>query len=313
MNSKSILIDTDMGPDDWLSILYLGMHTNIKIQAVSISGTGESHGKSGAKNCKRLLSIIKLDNKIPVAFGLGKPTQGRNHFPWIMRFVMDRLLFLKLPVSKARIEPVNSIGLLKHELEASPTKLPILAIGPLTNLALLIEKFPEVKDNIEKIVIMGGAVEVPGNIKDIRFLSKNKWAEWNLYCDPHAANIVFGSGVPIELVPLDATNDISVNQNFLDALIGKEEKPASLFARNVLKRLASRVEKGQYYLWDVIAAAVLVDRSIAVFEDIAIYVDEHGSSIGSTRKDEENGFTLSVCKKVNKEKFEKMVIDTFST
>jgi pyrimidine-specific ribonucleoside hydrolase len=312
MNSKSILIDTDMGPDDWLSILFLGMHRDAIVKAVSISGTGESHGKPGASNCKRLLSLIGLDKEIPVAFGTGKPIQGKNHFPSLLRLVMDKMLFLDIPLSNTPIESIDSIELLKQQLESTSNKLSILGIGPLTNLALLLEKYPQIKAKIEKIVIMGGAVDVPGNIKDIRFLSRNKWAEWNIYCDSHAANIVFGSGVPIELVPLDATNEIYVDQNFLDALASNKEHAASVFASGILKRLASRVNKGQYYLWDVIAAAVMLDPNIGLYETQSLYVDENGISIGNTRKDEKNGVMISVCKKVDKEKFEKMVLDTFS-
>jgi inosine-uridine nucleoside N-ribohydrolase len=72
----------------------------------------------------------------------------------------------------------------------------------LTNLAVTLTEHPELVSRIERVVIMGGAVDVEGNVPD------TPRAEWNLYVDPEAARIVVESGVPILLVPLDATNDV---------------------------------------------------------------------------------------------------------
>ena len=171
---------------------------------------------------------------------------------------MDRMLFLKLPKTKLETEGLYSTELLKRELENSSEKVTILAIGPLTNIATLIKTHKTLVDKIQQIVIMGGAVCVPGNIKDFRFFSKNEWAEWNIYCDPHAANIVFSSGIPITLVPLDATNQISVNTAFANSLDTEEPNQASILAAKILRRLSSRVEKETYFLWDVIAGAIMV-------------------------------------------------------
>ena len=307
----NLLIDTDMGPDDWITVLFLGKHPEVNLMGISVAGTGESHGAPGARNCKRLLSVVN-NELIPVAFGQGDPLKGKKHFPNIMRWVMDNMLFIRLPRSKSETEGLYSIELLKRELENSTEKVSILAIGPLTNLALLIQQYPETTEKIEKIIIMGGAIDVPGNIKDVKFFSKNKWAEWNIYCDSHAANIVFGSGIPILLVPLDATNEISVNKEFVQTLVSKNNRSASVLAGKILQRLASRAEKGKYFLWDVIAAAVLVNPSIATNESISILVEESGVLTGKITRDEEKGNKIQVCTKVDKEKFEKLILDIFT-
>ncbi|MHA1110773.1 MAG: nucleoside hydrolase [Promethearchaeota archaeon] len=307
----NLLIDTDMGPDDWITILFLGKHSEVNLKGISIVGTGESHGAPGAQNCKRLLSVVKKES-IPVAFGQKSPLKGKNHFPNIMRWVMDRMFFIKIPKTNSETEGLYSVELLKRELENSSEKVTILAIGPLTNIALLIQKNKSISEKIEQIVIMGGAIDVPGNIKEIKFLSKNEWAEWNIYCDPHAANVVFGSGIPVLLVPLDATNEISVDREFVNTLASKADEPESSLASKILQRLGSRVQKGIYFLWDVIAAAVLVDPSLASIETIPVLVEETGKAVGRILRDKEKGKSIQVCMRVEKEKFEKLILETFT-
>jgi len=307
----NLLIDTDMGPDDWITILFLGKHSEVNLKGISIVGTGESHGAPGAQNCKRLLSVVKKEST-PVAFGQAKPMKGKNHFPNIMRWVMDRMLFIKIPKTNSETEGLYSVELLKRELENSSEKVTILAIGPLTNLAVLIQKHKAMSEKIKQIVIMGGAIDVYGNIKEIKFLSKNEWAEWNIYCDPHAANVVFGSGIPILLVPLDATNNISVNREFVNALASKADKPESVLAAKILRRLGSRVDKGIYFIWDVIAAAVMLDPSLASIETVPIIVEETGKATGRILRDKEKGEKIQVCMRVDKEKFEKLILDIFT-
>ncbi len=311
MNSKSIILDTDMGPDDWITILFLGKHPEINLKAVTISGTGESPGRAGAENCKRLLSVVKKE-MIPVAFGQEYPLKGRNHFPIIMRWIMDRMLFIKIPQTQIQAEGFYSTELLKRELRNSSEKVSILAIGPLTNLALLIQKDSSISKKIERIIVMGGAIDVPGNIKDINIFSKNQRAEWNIYCDPLAADVVFRSGIPVVLVPLDATNKISVNREFIDTLASKNDRPASLLAGKILQRLGSRVEKGKYFLWDVIAAAVMIDPTIAITETILVTVEQSGTNVGRILRDSEKGIPITICKEVEKAKFEKLILNTFS-
>jgi len=91
----------------------------------------------------------------------------------------------------------------------------LFSIGPLTNVAQAMQQHPGIVDRIERIVIIGGAENVPGNITPSGFKRvENHTAEWNIYCDPYAAAVVIASGTPTTLVPLDVTNTVPRREIF---------------------------------------------------------------------------------------------------
>jgi inosine-uridine nucleoside N-ribohydrolase len=100
----------------------------------------------------------------------------------------------------------------------------ILAIGPLTNIGQLIQKYPNDVKKIKRIYIMGGALNVKGNLKTSIYTKElsNNYAEWNIWVDPLAAKIVFNSSIPITLVPLDATNQAKFTLDYVDKQKNKQ-------------------------------------------------------------------------------------------
>ena len=107
---------------------------------------------------------------------------------------------------------------LAKELRLPPggASLRILALGPLTNIAKALEANRGRLRGIRSVVVMGGAISAAGNLGDGGvFKTDNKVAEWNIYIDPLAASKVFTSDVPIEMVPLDATNRVPIDANFV--------------------------------------------------------------------------------------------------
>ncbi len=86
-----IILDTDMSPDSWVAVLYAALHPRADLLAVSVSGTGEAHGKTGARNAQRLLTLAEKSH-VPVGFGPPKPLKGNQHFPFLMRFIIDRMM-----------------------------------------------------------------------------------------------------------------------------------------------------------------------------------------------------------------------------
>jgi inosine-uridine nucleoside N-ribohydrolase len=129
---------------------------------------------------------------------------------------------------------------------------------------------------------MGGAVEAEGNVGNSGAGIENEHAEWNIYIDPTAADIVFSSGIPIVLVPLDATRDVPVTRRFYGAL---EENRGSAPAQVVFDMLTANldfVDSGGFQFWDTLTAAVFTDASIATFEDVELTVVEGGTRSGRT-------------------------------
>jgi pyrimidine-specific ribonucleoside hydrolase len=206
------------------------------------------------------------------------------------------------------------VELLTAKIMAMPDKVTIITLGPLTNLAELLQSAPEIKENIEMVYLMGGAVDVPGNVGASHAGIDNAAADWNIYVDPRAAAIVLQSGAPITVIPLDATNHVPVTTKFIDRLKDERETPEARFAYEVLTQTqySNFIRSGGYYLWDAIAAAILTDNSLAAFETRNLtVVEEEGNQSGRTQAGE-NGRPFRVAVDVDAERFEQLFLDTLS-
>src|SRR5678810_1068445 len=104
----------------------------------------------------------------------------------------------KLPEPQTKPVPQHAVDYLIERVLAEPNQISIFPIGPLTNIAMAIRKEPGFAKAVKELVIMGGAIQESGNVTPL--------AEFNIYVDPHAAHIVFHSGIPITLIPLDAVS-----------------------------------------------------------------------------------------------------------
>ena len=164
-------------------------------------------------------------------------------------------------------------------LQSAPGRVDVLTLGPPTELAaVLLSGGTALRAKIRSVTMMGGAVGVPGNIT-LPPTIKNPHAEWNFYVDPRAANVVFRSGLPITLVPLDATNDVPLNAA-VAARLGRS--PSAAFVRRLIGVYPPSFE---FYFWDQLAAAVLVEpaigryanRRLAVIERVGPGERPHGS------------------------------------
>jgi len=266
-NKIPLIIDTDMSPDSWVAVLFAALHPRAELLAVNVSGSGESHGPVGARNAQRLLALAGRKN-VPAAYGPDKPLRGKEHFPRLMRWVIDRMLFQQ-PPKPAGMPPVgDSIELMHRLLRAAKDPVTFAAVGPQTNLATLLGKHPELRAKIRGVYIMGGALDVPGNIKEIAAWKANTTAEWNFFCDPWAAKAVLESGIPVWMVPLDATNQMPVTPEFLERLRSAYLTPAGEYVHRVLDLMVVKLRAGTgFFLWDPITTACALDPSLAEFKE----------------------------------------------
>jgi len=305
-----VIIDTDMAPDDWTAILYMAKRNDILVKAITISGTGEAHGEKGARNCLRLLKIIDRE-EIPVSYGESKPLNCAHRFPRIMRFAVDGRLFIKFPKTNQKLKEINALELMYQIINSSTEKIILLCIGPLTNFANLLLKYPQIKEKIERIYIMGGAVDVKGNIQDVSKSIENLYAEWNIYCDPHAANIVFQSGISIVLIPLDVTNTLPITPEFVHKLKQNQDNKICRFLVKIMKRFGKRIEKGNIALWDLIAAVIIKAEEIYKTETRQIrIIEREGPESGRLVDDLKDGAKIEVCKEIDKKEYSSRFFQT---
>jgi pyrimidine-specific ribonucleoside hydrolase len=311
---RPVIIDTDMAADDWMAILYLLNRPDVSVAAITVSGTGEAHCEPGIKNAMSLTALAGQPD-IPVSCGRTTPLQGDHGFPPDWRTRVDALAGLTLQSNPASVTPQSAVDLLTAKIISMPDKVTIITLGPLTNLAEALQSAPEIKENIEMVYMVGGAVDVPGNVGISHAGIDNSVADWNIYVDPRAAAIVLQSGVPVTLVPLDATNHVPVTTNFLERLKDDRKTPEAMFVFEVLSKTQyyDFVQSGGYYFWDPLAAAILTDNSLAVFETRNLTVIEEESNQSGRTQASENGAPVRVAVDVDAERFEQLFLDTLNT
>lgn len=260
-----ILVDTDMALDDWMALAYLLMTPAADVRSITIAATGEAHAGPGVKNALRLLALTNAP-AIEVAAGRKTPLACDHRFPLAVRLLMDFRFGLSLPRPKARPSSRSAVEMLRAALEQAEEPVTVLTLGPLTNLAELLEDRALVS-KIGMLYAMGGALDVPGNLAEMDKRTRNQHAEWNVYIDPHAVNRVLGSGVPVTLVPLDATNQVPLTDAFFERLTAEARSPAATFVLRVIRRIRPLLsgERGLCF-WDPLAATLAIHPELGRYE-----------------------------------------------
>jgi pyrimidine-specific ribonucleoside hydrolase len=279
--TNSVIIDTDAGSDDLMAIAFLLAHPSVHIEAITIAN-GLAHVDAGARNLVRLLELSGFKD-VPVFAGRSAPLRGTAEFPAEWRKTSDELPGVTLPTASRQPEPKRAADYIVQRLKDHSHPVRILALGPLTNLAEALQRDPSIVGTIKELVIMGGAVRVPGNLADGDvFKTNNKTAEWNIFVDPLAARIVFRSPIPIRLIPLDATNKVPIDFTFLGEFQSAAKSPLAKFVAQVLETDRKFIEDGYFYAWDPLAAVALLHPGIVKTSRIHIDVRQDPPEDGRT-------------------------------
>ncbi len=307
--ARQFIIDTDVGIDDAIAILYLLNRPDIEVRAITIVSDGNAHCRPAMRNTLGMLHLLGK-NTIPVACGGSRPLAGDHHFPPSVWEESDTLMgAAKLLPQVATPPSQTAMGLLLKTVQTAHQPIDILAIGPLTNIAGFISSHPDLKNKIRMIYLMGGAINVPGNILDVDPNLNNKVAEWNIYLDPLAASIVFRSGIPITMISLDVTNQLPITKQFYARIKANQKSPQAKFMYELFKHNEKMLRSSTWYFWDPLAAVVATDESIATIEDRNLRVVlTPDSQSGATVVDDKNGNKVRVCVRIDKEQFEKILL-----
>jgi inosine-uridine nucleoside N-ribohydrolase len=308
---RTVIIDTDMGWDGEAAILYLLKRTDIYVQAVTVSGTGLAHCNPGVQHASGLGALAGQAD-LPVACGRETPLEGDAAFPPDWRIAVDTFLGtgLILPEGKNPAVGKTAVELLIAAISSSPEKVTLITLGPMTNLADLLQSYPAVKSNIAEIYAVGGAVHVPGDLGGI--VASNQTAEWNFYIDPQAARIVFEAGIPLTLVPLDATNQVPVTADFFPLLQASHLTPEAKWVFDMFTEARTHLLAGGEYFWDTLTAAILTEESLATYEqDTLCVIAEAGSQSGQTQI-KEGCPSVRVALTVDTGRFQQMLLEALN-
>ena len=298
MEKRPILIDCDPGIDDIAALLLARQIAHFDVKAITVVA-GNVGLEYTAKNALSLLSFMGWD--IPLGKGAEKPlarpleTAEDVHGKTGMRG-------LALPETDRRPVDQPAWDLIYQVAKENRGRLEIVAVGPLTNIAIALAKYPELTGWIKRIVIMGGA-----------FLAGNTTpaAEFNIYVDPEAAKRVFTSGIPFYLCPLDVTHQGYLTEEELLEIGAMGSKEAGLFC-DILRRglEVCRVYTGGkgLPLHDPLALLFAADESYYTVQECFVGVETQGSitrgktvtDCQSDKKLDKNGFCVQT---VNRDAF----------
>ena len=277
--TRHLVIDSDPGIDDALAILLALRSSDARVEAVTTVAGNVAVDRATA-NARRILAVAAPDAPPPLAAGAPAPLKralvtaghvhGQDGLGNLERFVE--------PDGRPRYpEPAHAIEMRSGPeviLDAADrwrADLTIVALGPLTNLALALQQDPRRLARAGRIVVMGGAIGVPGNVTSA--------AEFNFYVDPEAAAVVLDAGLPVELIPLDVTRRVVLAQA---ALTDRLRRCSDLVARFILDftlhgfAFGAEREGGGIVLHDPLAMAVALDPSLVTFEPACIEVECEG-------------------------------------
>jgi pyrimidine-specific ribonucleoside hydrolase len=278
---RAVIIDTDAGPDDLMAIAFLLSRPDIHVEAISIEN-GMAHVPTGGRNVLRLLALAGR-NDVPVFLGRETPLSGSQEFPAEWRRASDELPGITLPEPARAVDPRSAADYLLKRLLDGAHPVQVLALGPLTNLAEVFSRTPRSARTGRQLVILGGAVRVSGNLGDDgAFKTNNVSAEWNMFIDPTAAKIVFTSGAPIRLVPLDATQRVPIDMALFEQIKSHANTPLASFVAQVLATDRELIRQGYYFARDPLAAAVLANPAVVTFRPLAIEMSDRPGELGRT-------------------------------
>ena len=261
LSAQPVIFDTDMAIDDWATLLFLERHRAVETIAITVAGSGESHCEPGVRNALALRQLAGRADSIPVACGDTTPLEGYFVFPTAWQIDSDTLSGIEIPASPVAGSTLHAVEVIHNAIASRSEPVVILATGPLTNIAQWLERYPEDIAGVSRLVIMGGNLNVPGNILVPGFSDghPNRQAEWNIYIDPVAADRVFRSGISLEMVGLDVTNHVRVTAEFASDFKARAGNPVARFWDQVLDKNDWFIASGEYYFWDVLAALVVVE------------------------------------------------------
>lgn len=279
MPPTRIIIDTDPGVDDALTFLLALASPEIQLEALT-TVQGNVSVEKATRNALSVLEFLKADD-IPVARGCSHPIVKSPHASGEAVHGSSGIGRTNLPDPASKPVEAHAIDYLIERFMAEPKQISLFAIGPLTNVALAIRKEPRLVDAVRELVIMGGAVRSGGNITPL--------AEFNIHEDPHAAHIVFHSGIPITLIPLDATYQCLLTGDDIERL-NKIDSSIARFVRDATAQYMEFYLKYEGFkgcaLHDPLTLAAIIAPELLTLEEHYVSVDISGGvSTGKTYAD----------------------------
>ncbi len=286
-----VIIDTDPGHDDALAIM-LAIKSNLFDVKAITTVAGNSSIENTTKNARFILKLLNRED-ISVFSGADKP--------------LERDLVKAVVHGESGLEGLNpknepnlsgdAVEKILSIIENSNEKITLIALGPLTNIAKAIKKNPDSMSKLKEVVIMGGAIRVPGN--------KNRVAEFNIFVDPEAADIVFNFNIKKTLVPLDACNHVKLTIEDFEQIQNETlREPILSMVKPYIENISADEGVNAALMYDPLTVYSLIKPTACRGKSYNILVETKGEL---TR-----GMTVADLRKITKDTPNIYVIETIS-
>jgi inosine-uridine nucleoside N-ribohydrolase len=270
---RPILIDTDPGIDDALALFLAWGTPGLRVEAIT-TVAGNVPVDLATANVFRLLDAARPRHRPRVARGAAAPLRqplttaahvhGDDGLGNLGRFT-DPDGRARYPAASLHLEMQDGADLILETADRFGADLVVVALGPLTNVALALRRDPGRLRRVGRIVAMGGAVAAAGNVTPA--------AEFNFYVDPDAADAVLEAGLPLDLVPLDVTRQVVLQRDTLAAALGVAHAGRVQFLLDLSAHGFEFGGEGGMALHDPLAVALASDPFLAGWEPLHVRVE----------------------------------------
>jgi inosine-uridine nucleoside N-ribohydrolase len=277
---RHVIIDTDPGVDDALALLLALQSPELCVDAIT-TVSGNVDVDLATQNALTVLGLLPPARRPPVARGADRPLARTLHTAAHVH-ADDGLGGLtrsytaageqRYPPAQEALSAVDAVTCLLDCIRQAPGALTLIALGPLTNLALALRREASLVRQLAAVVVMGGAVTVPGNVTPV--------AEFNIYVDPEAAREVFAAGLPLTLIGLDVTEQVRLTAEMIEQRVCPVDSGLSRFVAECTAhtvQFSGRVERpAGMAMHDPLAVGVVIDPAIVRTTPLSIQVETAG-------------------------------------
>nr|ATU82427.1 venom hydrolase-like protein [Lethocerus distinctifemur] len=254
-----VIMDVDAGADDAMAIM-IAVSSVKKIDVIAITCV---NGNTGVHNVtKNVLKTLKVANRLDIPVHAGSEDALVYRAPSDSFWGSDGLgdFEFKEPPSLSMIEDKHAALAIVELVKKYPNEITILAVGPLTNIALAMHLYPQLLDEVKELVILAGSYLGGGNVKP--------GVEFNVYADPEAADFVFSKAKvdhPIRALPLETIEKLGFSMDFRINQLGKLPGPKMEFLNKAENKGLKNFEREtQWSAYDQLAAAVVINPKIVL-------------------------------------------------
>jgi inosine-uridine nucleoside N-ribohydrolase len=275
-----VIIDTDPGIDDAMAMLLALQSPELGLAAIT-TVSGNVPVEIATRNVFTVLSLLRGIQAPLVAKGRSRPLRKQPCYATFLHGddglgdlcrLRDDTADLRYPPPAPVLSEHRAVDEILYQIDAMPNAVTLIALGPLTNIADAIITDKRTMAKVKRIVLMGGAISVSGNVTPV--------AEFNMFVDPHAARIVFDAGLPLTVVPLDVTRQVKLTQRRLSEAVALHPSPIGQFLLDCTQQAfsvsAQRTEDGAIYLHDPLAVGAVIDESFVATEHLHVEIETGG-------------------------------------